>query len=126
MTLFVFLVEDDPAIRASLVLAMSGILDAKFVGFAKGEPEAIEWLASNQGKWNLAVVELFIEEGSGFGIMTEMQHLPKNEHVVMLTNSATSENRQQALQCGAHAVFDKTEELDQFFAYCENLKVSEH
>ena len=124
MTLFVFLVEDDPAIRANLVEAMSGLLDVCFVGHAKSEPEAIRWLASNQGKWNLAVVDLFIEQGTGFAVMANMQRSPQSEHVVVLTNSATAENRDHALKCGAHAVFDKTAEINEFFEYCNQLEVA--
>lgn len=125
MTLLVFLVEDDPTIRANLVESMSGLLDVCFVGHATSESQAIEWLASHQGLWNLAVVDLFIEEGTGFAVLTSIQHLPAHQHLVVLTNSATRTNRGHALECGAHAVFDKTAEIDQFFAYCGQLAAAQ-
>ena len=124
MTLFVFLVEDDPAIRAHLVEAMTGLLDVCFVGHATSEPEAIRWLADHQGHWNLAVVDLFIEEGTGFAIVANMTPSDQCKHVVVLTNSATPANRDRALHCGAHAVFDKTQEIDKFFSYCEQLETA--
>ena len=124
MTLLVFLVEDDSAIRANLVAAMTALLDVIFIGHAKSEQEAIEWLASHQGEWNLAVIDLFIERGTGFAVMNRIKRTPAQEHVVVLTNSATREHRDRALQCGAHAVFDKTAELDEFLAFCEKLEMA--
>lgn len=124
MTLHIFLVEDDPAIRANLVEAMSSLLDVCFVGHAKSEPEAIEWLAAHRGHWNLAIVDLFIEQGTGFAVMNSIDRTPSHQRVVALTNSATHSNREHALECGAHAVFDKTAEIHQFFAYCEQLETA--
>lgn len=121
MKLLVFLVEDDRKIRAHLMDAMTGLLDVDFVGTARSEPEAIEWLTSHRDDWTLAVIDLFIEAGTGFAVMTKMQRPTSQQHVVVLTNSATPENRQHALECGAHAVFDKTAEIENFFCYCENL-----
>lgn len=123
MTLLVFLVEDDLKIRAHLVDAMTGLLDVIFVGTARSEPEALDWLTGHRDSWTLAVIDLFIEEGTGFAVMTKMQRPSRQQHVVVLTNSATAENRQRALQCGAHAVFDKTNEIEDFFSYCENLSL---
>lgn len=121
MTLLVFLVEDDLKIRAHLVDAMTGMLDVSFVGTARSEPDALEWLTGHRDNWTLAVIDLFIEEGTGFAVMTKMPRPSSQQHVVVLTNSATVENRQHALQCGAHAVFDKTDEIEEFFYYCEKL-----
>ena len=122
MTLLVFLIEDDLKIRDQLVFTMKGLLDARFVGMARSEPEATEWLNLNQGKWNLAVIHLFINEGTGFSVMTHMPRPSAEEHVVVLTNSATPENRKYARECGAQAVFDKTQEIEQFFNYCGSLE----
>lgn len=53
MTLLVFLVEDDPAIRANLVEAMSGLLDVCFVGHARANPKPFNgWPATRaNGTW---------------------------------------------------------------------------
>ena len=40
------------------------------------------------------------------------------QKVVVLTNYATADIRQRSLALGADAVFDKSNELDEFFAYC--------
>ena len=38
--------------------------------------------------------------------------------VVVLTNYATSEVRRRCLALGANAIFDESNELEAFFAYC--------
>ena len=126
MTLLVFLVEDDVAIRANLMDVMSSLLNIRFVGFAQSETAAVEWLGHHQRAWDLAVVDLFLEEGTGFGVMSNMKFLPHWQHVVALTNSATAENRAHAIECGAQMVFDKTAELAEFLNYCEQLQSAAH
>lgn len=121
MTLLVFLIEDDLKIQEHLMAAMTALLDARFVGTVQSEPDATRWLNHHQGQWNLVVVDLFINEGTGFSVMTHMRRPTPHEHVIVLTNSATSENRKHAIECGAEAVFDKTQEIEQFFAYCGKL-----
>lgn len=121
MTPLVYLVEDDRVMRENLVNAMSGLLNASFVGHATGERQAIEWVAWHQDLWNLAVVDLFTEQGTGLGVMSSIKNLPVHQHVVVLTNSATRANMDHALKCGAHALFDKTAEVYEFFSYCGQL-----
>lgn len=78
------------------------------------------WLHTHQGSWKLAVVDLFLKEGTGFGILLKIDDHP-NGKVVVLTNSATPENRMRCLSLGADAVFDKSSELEEFINYCSNL-----
>ncbi len=40
------------------------------------------------------------------------------QKVVVLTNYATSDIRRRSMALGADAVFDKSSELDELFAYC--------
>ena len=121
MTLLVFLVEDDPAIRVSLMETMTSLLDVQFVGTEQSEPGALNWLAGHSGQWDLAVVDLFIQEGTGFAVIASMNRASKTGNIVALTNSATPENRAHATFCGADAVFDKTAELTEFLEYCEHI-----
>lgn len=125
MSLLTFLVEDDPTIRLNLMAAMAEVADARFVGTAESEAEAVAWLAGHAGQWNLAVVDLFIKDGSGFGVIDSLPAGRANrERVVVLTNSATPENRIRAIERGADAVFDKSLELDAFFDYCRRAGAS--
>jgi len=38
------------------------------------EHEARAWLSHNNGDWKLAIVDLFLKEGSGLGVLKGCQH----------------------------------------------------
>ena len=48
-----------------------------------------------------------------------------HQRVVVLTNYATPDIRARCLELGADAVFDKSNELDDFFAYCAHDRPSQ-
>lgn len=121
MSLPIFLVEDEPRIRDQLVLLTQAALDAEIVGLAETEDEARQWLVRHQDTWKIAVIDLFLKEGTGFGILSLMPIISRASKVVVLTNSATPENRARCLALGADAIFDKSVELEKFIDYCAIL-----
>jgi DNA-binding NarL/FixJ family response regulator len=117
MPLPIFLAEDDAQLRDSLIAAMDAVCDAEVVATAETEAEAVRWLNAHPRDWGLAVLDLFLRDGTGFGILQKLAGEAK-DRVIVLTNSATRENRSRCLQLGARAVYDKTTELDQFLDHC--------
>src|SRR6478735_9119195 len=115
MTLQTFLVEDSPTILSSLVPTLEELGDARVVSVAGREGDAVAWLNSNGGDWDLAVVDLFLQEGSGLGVLRACQNRQAHQRVVVLTNYATEEIRRRCLALGANVVFDKSTELDELF-----------
>lgn len=113
----IFLVEDDAALRIHLVTLIERVCNASVAGTAETETDATAWLIENLGQWELAVIDLFLREGTGFGLLSNLPE-GQRDRVVVLTNSATSENRAKCLELGARAVFDKTDELDNFLDHC--------
>jgi two-component system OmpR family response regulator len=120
MNLPMFLVEDDPHIRDQLIALTQTSLGAEIVGLAETEHDALVWLHSHQGAWKVAVVDLFLKEGTGFGILSKLNGY-RSGKVVVLTNSATTENKAYSMCLGADAFFDKTSELEEFLEYCRDL-----
>lgn len=120
MNLPLFLVEDDPCIRDQLIALTQLSLGADIVGLAETEHDALLWLQSHQGDWKVAVVDLFLKDGTGFGILSNLNGY-RSGKVVILTNSATTENKARCMCLGADAVFDKTSELEDFLDYCCDL-----
>lgn len=98
--------------------AISSVCDAEVVGTAETEAEAVEWLNSHLGHWRLAVLDLFLKSGTGFGVLNQLDSRSAKEQVIVLTNSATQENRDRCLEMGALAVYDKTAEFEQFLDHC--------
>jgi DNA-binding response OmpR family regulator len=119
MTLAVFIVEDEPAIQDSLKVVLEGYLEAEVVGTAPSEAEAIAWLTANPDGWQLLVVDLFLTQGNGLGVLVALSAMSRKGGVVVaLTNAASEGNRAECMRLGADAVFDKTAEINEFLAFC--------
>lgn len=125
-TLITYLVEDNTTIRENLIETLREIADVKVTAHSATQAEASRWLDFHDGTWHLAIVDLFLKEGSGLGLLAGCRNREWYQKVVVLTNYATPEIRRRATELGADAVFDKSAELDELFAYCSeqtaNLK----
>ena len=69
LTLYVFLVEDNPLIASHLSSALEDLAAADVVASAETQEEAIDWLVAHKGRWHLAIVDLFLKEGSGLEVV---------------------------------------------------------
>lgn len=118
MSFPVFLVEDEPQLRMMIETAINEVCDAKVIGTAATETAAVSWLNDHQGGWRLAVLDLQLESGTGFGVLDQLRPKSAASQVIVLTNSATEENRARCLALGALAVYDKTTEFDRFLDHC--------
>lgn len=118
MALITYLVEDSATIRENLISTLEEIAPVKIVGFAETETEASRWLSANNGDWQLAIVDLFLKEGSGLGVLKGCQNRSSDQRVVVLTNYATKDIRSRCAELGSDAVFDKSNELDELLEYC--------
>ena len=120
----IYLVEDNDVVRDSIASMLKEIANVKVAGVASTEAEATEWLLGHPDEWQMAVVDLFLLQGSGLGILTRCANRKPSQKVVVLTNYATPDIRRRALALGADAVFDKTNELDKFLGYCTASRIS--
>ncbi|CAN5397853.1 hypothetical protein BH09PSE5_BH09PSE5_15520 [soil metagenome] len=120
-SLRLFLVEDSPVIRENLSATLEEILAAKVVGTAETESEAIKWLNGHPGEWDLAIVDIFLREGSGLGVLAMCSDRRPDTRIVVLSNYATRSMRERCLELNADRVFDKSNEIDALISYCETL-----
>jgi DNA-binding NarL/FixJ family response regulator len=116
--LTVFLVEDNRHIREHLIPALEVLGSATVMAVAASEEEAVAWLARHKGMWDLAVVDLFLESGSGLAVIRWCDGREPRQRVAVLTNDATDAMRCACRQAGADAIFDKASELEEFFEFC--------
>ena len=112
MKLRTYLVEDNPTIRENLIATLEELAQVETVGVADNESEGKEWLLKNPQAWDLAVVDLFLRQGSGMGVLESCSTKSKDSHVVVLSNYATSDIRSRCLELGANAVFDKSTDIE--------------
>ena len=82
------------------------------------ENESKQWLSENLGRWDLAIVDLFLKQGSGLGVLAACRGRNPLQKVVVLSNYATNDIRQRCAQLGVDAVFDKSNEIDALVDYC--------
>lgn len=125
MALKTFIVEDNQTIRENLIPTLEDLANAQVTGVAETEAEALDWLAAHRGEWHLAVVDLFLKQGSGLAVLDAVRGRGEQQRVVVLSNYATNDIRARCMQLGADAVFDKSNELDAFFDYCNTDRPSQ-
>jgi two-component system, OmpR family, response regulator len=113
-----YIVEDNPTIRENLIGTLEELARIDAVGTAETENEGKAWLAENSEDWDLAIVDLFLKQGSGLGVLAACRDRPSRQKVVVLSNYATADIRQRCTQLGVDAVFDKSNEIDALVDYC--------
>lgn len=121
VALAVLLVEDNEFIRDHLCTELRRLPAAQVVGSADAEDQAIQWLGTHAGQWNLAVVDLVLKRGHGLGVVRHAGDRLPRQKVAVLTNYVTEQTRDECLRAGADRVFDKSFELEQFFDYCRQI-----
>jgi two-component system OmpR family response regulator len=119
MSLKAYIVEDNALIRDNLVETLTEVLGIETVGHASTENGACHWLSQHPQGWDVLILDLFLLQGTGLGVLQRCGEHSASQRVVVLSNYATDEVRQRCLACGADAVFDKSTEIDQFLTYCD-------
>jgi two-component system, OmpR family, response regulator len=115
-----YIVEDSPTIRENLIETLQELALVEPVGAAETEHEGKKWLAQNDAYWDLAIIDLFLKEGSGLNILEACRYRRPTQKVVIVSNHATNDVRWRCAQLGADAVFDKSTEIDDLVEYCVN------
>ena len=121
MRLKTFIVEDNATIRENLIGTLEELTCIQSVGTAETELEGRQWLGQAANKWHLAIIDLFLRQGTGLGVLDACQGRQANQKVIVLSNYATADIRQRCAQLGVDAVFDKSNEVDALVSYCLTL-----
>jgi two-component system OmpR family response regulator len=120
MTFRAFIVEDSSTIRDNLIETLKELAQVEPVGTTETEHEAKRWLAANA--WDLAVIDLFLREGSGLNVLEACSKRKPHQKVVVLSNHSSRDVRWRCKQLGADAVFDKSTELEALMDYCRSFR----
>lgn len=113
-----YIVEDNVTIRENLVGTLEELTCISAVGFAETESDAVRWLAEHSEEWELAIVDLFLKQGSGLGVLQALSARRPEQKIVVLSNYATPDIRKRCAQFGVDAVFDKSNEIDALIDFC--------
>ena len=118
MKLRTYIVEDNATIRENLIGTLEELAEVEAVGIAETEDEGKEWLTSHTSQWDLAIVDLFLRQGSGLGVLAACRNRLSAQKMVVLSNYATPDVRMRCAQLGVDAVFDKSNEIEALVDYC--------
>lgn len=118
MGLKTYIVEDNATIRDNLMATLEELAGIDAVGTAETENEGKAWLLANGQQWDLAIVDLFLKQGSGLGVLEACRNRQMHQKVIVLSNYATADIRKRCAQLGVDAVFDKSNEIDALVDYC--------
>ena len=118
MRLRTFIVEDNATIRDNLIATLVELTHVEVLGTSESEDESTAWLQKNAGDWDLAILDLFLKQGSGLGVLIGCKGRTPQQKVVVLSNYATPDIRRRCIQLGADAVFDKSNEIEDLVEFC--------
>ncbi|RZL93956.1 MAG: response regulator [Variovorax sp.] len=120
MAIKTILVEDNAQIRSQLIPTMQEMAWIDVVAIAETQADAIR-AAQQHDDWQLMVIDLFLREGSGLGVLRQLTGRRPGQVALVLTNYPTSDVRRRCMECEADGFFDKSIELDAFFERCLTL-----
>jgi len=104
----VYLVEDSVSVRERLLDFLSEPGDIEIIGYAETEAAAVAKL--KEERVDVAIVDLNLKAGSGFGVISALraQYPSAPPTIVVLTNYAFPEYEVACRERGADFFFDKS------------------
>lgn len=107
MSVRVFLVEDVENLRLLVQELFASIGGFETAGSATTEAEAKLWLEENLAGWDMAIVDLVLEQGSGIGVLAHAKQKWPAKKVVVFSSYVSPGIRTHCLALGADGVFGK-------------------
>ena len=105
----VFLAEDLSRMRGLLVDLFSSTGEFQVVGTACTEAEAERWLLRHGDEWDLAIIDLVLDEGSGTHVVKRARQQNYGGVIAVLASCVTENLREHCYALGADSVFDEAE-----------------
>lgn len=122
MTVRVFLVEDMKQVQGVLAELLASLGDFRLVHATTTEAEAKYWLAEHPGGWDLAIIDLVLDQGTGMAVIPKARAAAARHggNIVVFSDYASEGIRKHCVRLGADAVFLKSQ-TQEFMDYCSEL-----
>ena len=120
MPVRVFLVEDTRHLQDMIRDLLQSLGEFALVGTATTEAEANLWLLDHPGAWDLAIIDLVLEQGTGMGVIANCKRSSASGKVLVFSDYATPGIRRHCVSLGAETAILKTD-LPGFMGYCSGL-----
>lgn len=108
MTTRVFLVEDMKQLHGVILDLLKSVGRFSLVATSTTEAEATLWFSEHPDGWDLAIVDLVLEQGTGMGVIGRCKRASPAQKLVVLSDFATPGIERHCLKLGADAVFPKS------------------
>lgn len=105
----VFIAEDLGRMRQRLLDLFSCGSAFQVVGTACTEAEAGRWLAGHGDAWDLAIIDLVLDEGDGTHVVRAARERHYGGVIAVLAGCVTGNLREHCYALGADSVFDEAE-----------------
>ena len=112
MTLRVFLVDDLLSMHSLMRDLFATVGNVQLVATASSEGEAKLWLEDHPGAWDVAVLDLVLQQGSGMGVIRPAKESHPQGQVAVFSSYVTPVIREHCLRLGADEVFAKEESVE--------------
>ena len=113
-----YIVEDNPTIRENLVGTLEELTAVRVVATSGTEADTLRWIQAHPNGWDLLIVDLFLQQGTGLHLVQKLAGRKPAQKVVIFSNYVNSNVRKRCAQLGVDAVFDKSTEIDALVDYC--------
>ena len=106
----IFIVEDSQMLRERLEKLLTALPDTLLLGHAERASDAIAAILAT--KPDIVLLDLCLEDSSGFDVLREVHGREPGIRFYMLSNFASEPYRRHAERLGAHGFFDKSNEFE--------------
>jgi DNA-binding NarL/FixJ family response regulator len=114
----VAVIEDSPLLLRAMGALLGALDRVQVVGDAADEHAAIELLQLQRP--DLAIVDLQLQTGSGFGVLKAVSRDPEHfgrPRTVVFSHHTQTAVRQRCFDLGAERFFDKATQMSELIAY---------
>jgi len=74
-----YVVEDNATIRENLIGALEELTCVRVIGNSATEDEGLQWLEQNSQQWDMVIVDLFLQRGSGIRLVQRVHRRNSTE-----------------------------------------------
>lgn len=120
MAIKVFLVEDTRQLQGVITDLLASLGDFVLAGTATTEAEANLWLVEHPDSWDLAIIDLVLEQGTGMGVIAWCRRTCPAGKVLVFSDYVTPGIRRHCIGLGAEAAMSKGD-MAAFMGYCSEL-----
>lgn len=115
----VYIVEDSPYVRKSLLRAIKDISGVEVIGQSENVKSAIDFLLLNE--FDVCILDYNLPDGNGIDIIRKIKPQKNLSLYIIISNIVDEPLRKSILKSGADYFFDKSNEIDELFQLLEKL-----